>query len=96
MTPIARSIAQLLREIADRIDAGNSEVNEEQAIQLMQLVAHQPLSKEQAARHLNMSTSRFDTLIREGWLPKGRKKLGWKEKIWYEDELDKCIERFNE
>lgn len=93
---ILKHFTQLLRETADKIDAGNCEIDEEQAIQVMKLIAHKPLSKEQAAIHLNMSTSRFDTLIREGWLPKGRKKLGWKEKVWYEDEIDKWYERLNE
>lgn len=93
---IRKHFTNLLREIADKIDAGNSELDEEQAIQLIELIAHQPLSKEQAARHLHMSTSKFDKLIREGWFPKGKKKLGWKEKIWYKDVLDKCLERFNE
>ena len=46
--------------------------------------------------HLNMSTKKFDLLIREGYLPKGRRKLGWKEKIWYEDEIDKSYARLDE
>lgn len=93
---IIKQFTKLLRETADKIDAGNCELDDEQAIRLMKIIAHNPLSKEQAARHLHMSTSRFDTLIREGYLPKGRRKLGWKEKVWYEDEIDKAYQRLDE
>lgn len=96
MSIIRKECARVLRELADKVDAGNTEINEEQAIGIMKLVAHQPLSKEQAAIHLNMSTKKFDLLVREGYLPKGRKKLGWKEKVWYEDEIDKAYERLDE
>ena len=36
---------------------------------------------------LNMSRSKFDTLVKEGKLPKGRKEGGFKELKWYVDEL---------
>lgn len=91
-----KQFAILLRELADRFDVGNTEMNEEQTIQLMEIVAHQPLSKEAAARYLHMSTSKFDTLIRQGWMPKGRKEFGWKELRWYKDELDKAVKRLDE
>lgn len=83
-------LAKYLREIADRIDCGTSDVTEEEAIETLRFIAHDPLSKEQACRHLNLSRSRFDTLIREGVLPKGKKRTGFKEKVWYRDELDLC------
>lgn len=85
---IKRYVTRLLRETADRIDAGNSEINEEQALRIMEAVAHNPMSKERSAIYLNMSTSRFDTLVREGRIPKGRKRVGFKELVWYQDELD--------
>lgn len=96
MNIIKKEFVKTIRQFADDIDAGNSEVDDEQAIRIMKIVAHQPLSKAQAALHLNMSTKKFDLLIREGYLPKGRKKLGWTEKVWYEDEIDKAFERLNE
>ena len=85
---IKEVFVKILRETADRIDAGNSELNEEQAIQVMELIAHRPMSKEETAIHLHIHPSRFDTLIREGRLPKGRKRTGFKEKIWYLDEIE--------
>lgn len=94
MNLIIKHFTQLLRDTADKIEAGNCEVDEEQAIDIMKLIAHQPMSKEQAAMYLNMSTSRFDVLVKEGYLPKGRKKLGWKEKRWYQDEIDANLNKY--
>lgn len=91
---IKTNLVKILRELADKIDAGNSEVNEEQAIEIMKVVAHNPMSKEKAAMYLNMSSSRFDTLIREGYLPKGRKRVGFKEKVWYQDEIDAKLKSY--
>lgn len=95
-TVVKEELANNLIDIAKRLKANTSEIDEEQAIEIMKLVAHKPLSKEQAAIHLNMSTSKFDSLVREGWMPKGRKRIGWKEKAWYEDEIDKWYERLKE
>ena len=82
------NLVKILRETADKIDAGNSEIDEEQAVKIMELIAHKTLTKEEAAMHLHIWPSRFDALIREGKIPKGRKKLGQKNKIWYLDEIE--------
>ena len=88
MDIVRNALSKLLRETADKLDANTSEVDEEQAVKIMELIAHKPLTKEEAAMHLHIWPSRFDTLIREGKLPKGRKKLGQKNKIWYLDEIE--------
>ena len=88
MDIVKNTLSELLRETADKLDANTSEINEEQAVKIMELIAHKPLTKEEAAIHLHIWPSRFDTLIREGKIPKGRKKLGQKNKIWYLDELE--------
>lgn len=88
--------AELLIKTANDIKANNSTLNEEQMLKLMSEIMHQELSREAAAKHLNMSVSKFDNLVREGWLPKGRKRFGWKELRWYRDELDRAASRLNE
>lgn len=50
-------------------------------------LSHEPMSKEQACIYLNMSRSKFDQYVRDGKLPKGRKRMGFSEKYWYKDEL---------
>lgn len=89
MNIIVRSVVKILREVADRIEGGNSEISERQAMDIMSVIAHEPLSKEQACSLLKISRSEFDKRIREGKLPKGRKRRGFKELLWYKDELIK-------
>lgn len=41
-----------------------------------------PLSKDQACEYMNLSRSTFDTYVRNGWIPKGKKVRGFKELSW--------------
>lgn len=83
-----KEMSRFLRETADKLDANTSEIDDDQLLRAAQLFAHQKMTKEEAALHLHIWPSRFDTLIREGKLPKGRKKLGQKNKVWYLDEIE--------
>ena len=76
-----------LKNVADKIDTGTCEISDEQAMDIFRVIAHEPLSKEQACDFLNISRSNFDGMVREGKLPKGRKVKGYKELRWYKDEL---------
>lgn len=95
MSFITDQFVNLLRRTADKIEAGSCELNEEQAIEIMKLIAHQPMSKEQSAIYLNISTNKFDSLVKSNKLPKGRKRMGFKEKVWYQDELDEYVHRIS-
>ena len=90
MFEFRRMIVKYLREIADKIEVGTSEISESQAMDILRVVAHEAMSKEQACIYLNLSRSRFDDLVREGKLPKGKKRVGFKELVYYKDELDMC------
>lgn len=93
MFEFRRMVVKYLREIADKIEVGTSEISESQAMDILSVVAHEAMSKEQACNYLNLSRSRFDDLVREGKLPKGKKRVGFKELVWYKDELDMCKRR---
>lgn len=80
-------LSNQLRLIADKIDDGSCEVNDEQVESAISLLGHKALSKEEACNFLRILRSTFDTKIRNGELPPGRKRQGWKELIWYQDEL---------
>ena len=84
---ISKFVSKALREVADKIDSGHCELTEEQAMDIMSVVGHEVLSKDQACSYLNLSRSRFDELIRQGKLPKGKKVRGFKELKWWKDEL---------
>jgi predicted DNA-binding transcriptional regulator AlpA len=91
---LIKIVASTLRDIADKIDSGdNSELSETEAMDIMSALCHHVMSKETACRHLNISRSRFDDLIRENKLPKGKKRVGFKEKVWYKDELDSYVNK---
>lgn len=89
-------IVKYMREIADKIEVGTSDITSSQAIEILRVVAHESLSKEQACNYLNLSRSRFDELVREKKIPKGRKEVGFKELKWYRDELDMALRRIQE
>lgn len=88
---LKKAVVKLLKETADKIDSGNCELNEEQAMDIMSVLGHEVLSKDEACSYLNLSRSRFGDLIREGIIPKGRKRRGFKELIWYKDELKTVV-----
>jgi len=88
MSSLKKLIVKLLRETADKIDVGNSELTDSEAMEIMSVLSHQVMSKEDACIYMNMSRSKFDDLVREGKLPKGRKRRGFKELVFYKDELD--------
>lgn len=93
---IRKAVAKYLRELADKFDAGNTNISEEQSIQLLSLLANEELSKDQACSFLNIQRSKFDKLIREGKLPKGRKVRGFKELRWNKKDLmEVCGNKFN-
>lgn len=85
---LKKAVSKILREIADKIDSGNCELSEDQAMDVISAISHEVLSKDEACGYLNLSRSRFDDLVREGVIPRGRKRRGFKELIFYKDELD--------
>ena len=85
---LKKQIVKTLKETADKIEAGNCELSESEAMDIMGVLSHQVMSKEDACIYMNMSRSKFDDLGREGKLPKGRKRRGFKELVFYKDELD--------
>lgn len=88
---LMKLVAKLLRDVADKFDGGTSEISEEQALDIINILTHEILSKECACEYLNLSRSRFDDLIRLGIIPKGRKRKGFKELVWYKDELQNVV-----
>lgn len=91
-----QTIKKLLLGIIDDIDAGNSNIDEEEAIQIAKLLKESlrkdvPMSKYQAYTYLNIGRATFDNLVREGKLPRGKKIAGFKELVWTKKELNKYL-----
>ena len=83
-------LARELRKIADDIELDKCEMTDEQGLDILDIVRHKPMYKEQSYEYLGLGRSRFDDLVRDGILPKARKDKGGKI-YWYKDELDKAI-----
>lgn len=80
-------IKRLLLKIVDDIDAGNSEMSEKELYEVTDLLKRynfrdKYISKYQAFTYLNISRAKFDNLVREGVLPRGKKIEGFKELQW--------------
>ena len=96
MVSLKKYVVKLLRDTADKLDCGNSELSADEALSIVSMLTHEPMSKEKACLFLNISRSKFDGLVREGKLPEGRKRVGFKEKCWWKDELTECKENLKE
>lgn len=92
-------LSNLFRKIADDIDCGNSNLNENEALELIDSVRKftdktERISKYEACRYLNMSRATFDNYVRNGIIPKGIKRPGFKELSWDKKTLDASIEAY--
>lgn len=88
------NIGKLLRSVADNIDAGNTNITEDEATEICDYIGfmvnpESKLSKYQATKFLNISRATFDNYVRDGKLPKGMDQQGFKEKFWYKRDLIK-------
>ena len=89
-------IKSLLERIINDIDCGNSNITEDEAMDIIKIIKSytdktQRLSKYQACQKLNVSRATFDNLVREGVIPRGEKVVGFKELFWKEKTLDEVV-----
>lgn len=88
-------LRNLLQQIIDDIDSGNSNISENEqleAIKFIQKINSKELSKIEAAEYIGVSRATFDNYVRKGLIPLGKKRQGFKEKSWNKQELDNFIE----
>lgn len=70
-------IKEELLNIVDNIDAGNSNISEEECNSIISILKtftekDIPMSKYQAFNYLHISRATFDNLVREGKIPQGK------------------------
>ena len=90
---IKKLLAKELRMLADRIDAGGSEISEDDALEIMDSIANVSMSQEESARYLNMNPRTFRYKVSNGGIPKGHKRRGITDKLWFLHELKSLIRR---
>lgn len=89
-------LRNLLEQLINDIDSGNSNINKEQELEIVQFIqkfTSKELSKLEAADYLGISRATFDNYVNNGWIPKGTKRMGFKELSWRKCDLDKFKEK---
>ena len=85
-------LSKELRNLADRIDSGNTYLTEEEQLEVIQFIKgfekDAPMSKYQAFNYLHISRATFDNLVKEGKIPQGKKQQGFNELQWFKKDLD--------
>ena len=84
-------IRSLLLKIVDDIDAGNSNITEGEALEIVDSLKRftdkeKRLSKYAACEYLN-------NYVREGKLPRGKHDIGFKELSWDKKTLDEFVKK---
>lgn len=90
---LKKLIIKYLEEVLDKIKSDTCELSADEASDVLSIIAHKRLSKEDACEFLNCSRPKFDKDLQLGRVPKGRKRRGFNEHVWYEDELLKVLKR---
>lgn len=90
-------LRNLLQQLINDIDAGNSNVpNEEDLNKIIDIIQHsntKELSKLESADYIGVSRATFDNYIIKGLIPKGHKRMGFKELSWNKIDLDKFLNK---
>lgn len=87
MNKFTKLVRDLLAEKVEAMDVGNSNIDEESAINILKAVSDSTdmtkrISKYKACQMLHISRATFDNYVREGKLPQGEHTIGFKEKSW--------------
>ena len=85
-------VKKLLEQLLNNIDSDNSNINEseqQELIELLQKITDQQLYKQEAANYIGVSRATFDNYIDKGLIPKGKKRAGSNSLSWNKIDLDK-------
>ena len=91
-------IRTLLNQFIDDIDAGNTNINEKQQkeiIDIFQKLNSKELSKLESADYIGVSRATFDNYINKGLIPKGKKRQGVSSLFWNKSDLDNYLKTKN-
>lgn len=87
-------IRTLLQQIINDIDSGNSNIKEDQQLEVVDMIQKfnsKELSKIESANYIGVSRATFDNYITRGLIPKGKKRSGFNELSWNKQDLDKFL-----
>lgn len=84
---LIKEVVKELRKRADEIESGNCVLTQDEAMHIFSAIAHEGISREAACNYMNMNPNKFNDYVAMKKVPKGRKRFGFKELVWYIDEL---------
>ena len=73
-------IRELLQQFIDDIDSGNSNINKDQQLEVIDMIQKfnsKELSKIESANYIGVSRATFDNYITRGLIPKGKKRMNY-------------------
>lgn len=79
-----------MKDVLSKLEKDECNLTEEEAMSIMGTMTHEALSKEQACEFLNVSKPTLDNYIKQGKVI-GHKRKGFKELVYYKDELINVI-----
>ena len=100
MESLSNVLADHLEEMADKLRNGNTEIDKDTMLDVFEILSvgdkTQLLSKVEACKFMTMSRSTFDTYVRLGLIPEGKKQVGLKELTWNKLELEVAKEKIDQ
>ena len=90
-----KAIAAIFRRIADKIESGTCEVDDEELTVIANNFIHRKLNAEQLSHHLGVSRSTITRMVADGRIPQPNKTLGG-DKYWWQDEVEDSIAEYNQ
>jgi len=97
MNPTISALREVLKDSLDRIDAGNTNISEEHADAIIDLLGtinkpEKRISKAFACEHiLHINSNRFNYLLSKGVIPPGKHELGFHELSWSIADFDDAL-----
>lgn len=90
-------LTSLLRNIADNLDAGNSNITEDEMTEICEMISNasnpeEKISKYQIADLLGVNHKTVDYYVRKGYIPRGKQEIGFKEIFWSKKDILKYKE----
>ena len=92
-SPLKEIVGNLIIDYGQKIKSGTSDITIEEASNILTAVVHIKMTKPEVCEYLNISRSRFDDLVREGKLPRGKKLKNSNNLVWYKDEIISAIDK---
>lgn len=89
---ISKRLAKEMHAAADRVERGDCHMTNHEGMRMIETFSHEEMTKEQVLTYLRWSRAKFDQYVREGKMPRGKKRSGDSSLYWYRDEINEALE----